>query len=76
MGKENFFSKSWSLYADGFKTMGKLGKQLWLLIAIKLAIMFLILKMIFFPNYLKTNFKSDEERSRHVIENLTKSTHK
>jgi hypothetical protein len=48
------------------------GKKLWVIILIKLAIMFLILKLFFFPNYLKTNFDTDQERSDHVIEQLTK----
>jgi len=48
------------------------GKKLWAIILIKLAIMFLILKLFFFPNYLKTNFDTDQERSDHVIEELTK----
>ena len=48
------------------------GKNLWAIILIKLAIMFLILKLFFFPNYLKTNFDTDQERSDHVIEQLTK----
>jgi hypothetical protein len=48
------------------------GKKLWAIILIKLAIMFLILKLFFFPNYLKTNFDTDQERSDHVIEQLTK----
>jgi len=48
------------------------GKKLWAIIIIKLVVMFLVLKLFFFPNYLKTNFKTDEERSNHVIEQLTK----
>jgi len=35
--------------------------------------MFAILKIFFFPDYLKTNFDSDKERSDHVIEQLTKT---
>jgi hypothetical protein len=34
-------------------------------------VMFFILKLLFFPNFLKTNFKNDAERSDHVLENLT-----
>jgi hypothetical protein len=49
-----------------------LGKKLWAIILIKLVVMFLILKLFFFPNYLKTNFDTDQERSDHVIEQLTK----
>jgi hypothetical protein len=33
--------------------------------------MFVILKIFFFPNFLKTNFRNDQERSNHVLENLT-----
>jgi len=48
------------------------GKKLWAIIIIKLIVLFLILKLFFFPDFLKTNFKTDEERSNHVIEQLTK----
>ncbi len=48
------------------------GKKLWAIIIIKLIILFLVLKLFFFPDFLKTNFKTDEERSNHVIEQLTK----
>ncbi|MFZ4549926.1 MAG: DUF4492 domain-containing protein [Bacteroidales bacterium] len=58
-------------YYTGFRSM-TVGKNLWAIILIKLAIMFLILKLFFFPNYLKTNFDTDQERSDHVIEQLTK----
>lgn len=33
--------------------------------------MFAILKLFFFPDFLKSNFNSDEERSDYVIEQLT-----
>lgn len=49
-----------------------LGKKLWAIILIKLIILFLVLRLFFFPNYLKSNFKTDEQRSNHVIEQLTK----
>ncbi len=61
----------YQFYYQGFKGM-TVGKKLWAIILIKLAIMFLILKLFFFPNYLKTNFDTDQERSDHVIEQLTK----
>ena len=47
------------------------GKQLWLIILIKLFIMFAVLKLFFFPDILKSNFDTDEERSDHVIEQIT-----
>jgi hypothetical protein len=58
-------------YYQGFKNM-TVGKKLWAIIIIKLIVMFLILKIFFFPNFLKSNFKTDKERSDYVIEQLTK----
>ncbi|HIM94195.1 MAG TPA: DUF4492 domain-containing protein [Campylobacterales bacterium] len=58
-------------YYEGFKNM-KLGKTLWLLIAIKLFVLFAVIKWLFFPNYLKTNFQNDTQRSEHVLNQLTK----
>lgn len=49
----------------------KVGKQLWIIILVKLFIMFAILKLFFFPNFLKNNFETDQERSDYVIEQLT-----
>lgn len=67
----NFLKKVLNFYIQGFKSL-TLGRKLWAIILIKLAIMFLILKIFFFPNFLKTNFNTDEERSNHVIDQLTK----
>ncbi len=33
--------------------------------------MFVVLRLFFFPNQLQNNFESDEDRARHVIENIT-----
>ncbi len=63
--------KIYIFYLQGFKSM-TIGKTLWVIILIKLAIMFLVLKLFFFPNYLKSNFNTNEERSNHVIQQLTK----
>jgi len=58
-------------YYDGFRTMSWWGKKVWLIILIKLFIMFLILKIFFFPDFLKTRFGSDDERGDYVLEQLT-----
>lgn len=70
--KEGVFSRIVKFYLEGFRNMSKSSKQLWLIILIKLFIMFAVLRLFFFPNLLKSNFKNDEERSEHVIERLTK----
>jgi hypothetical protein len=61
----------YQFYYQGFKSM-TVGKKLWTIIIIKLIILFAVLKLFFFPDFLKANFKTDEERSNHVIEQLTK----
>ncbi len=71
MTKQKIFSRIWNLYYDGFRNMSKWGKQVWIVILVKLFIMFVILKLFFFPNFLKTNFETDEQRGNHVLENLT-----
>lgn len=49
---KNILLKIWDLYYDGFKNM-TLGRILWAIILTKLFIMFFVLKLFFFPNYLK-----------------------
>jgi hypothetical protein len=51
--------------------MNKTGRKLWAIIIIKLAIMFLVLKLFFFPNILNTTYDTDEEKANHVHEQLT-----
>jgi hypothetical protein len=57
-------------YYEGFKEM-TVGKILWAIILIKLTIMFLVLKPLFFPNFLKSNFEDENERVEYVIKELT-----
>ena len=47
----NLVTAIWQFYVEGFRSM-TLGRTLWLIIAIKLFIMFFILRLFFFPNYL------------------------
>ena len=62
--------KVFRFYYDGFRNM-TWGKKLWRIILIKLFIMFAILRLFFFPDILKRDFKSDEERANHVLEQMT-----
>lgn len=57
-------------YYNGFRSM-TWGRSLWAIILIKLFVMFVILKLFFFPNVLNRNFETDEERAGHVLEQLT-----
>lgn len=66
-----FPRKVWLLYYDGFRNM-TIGKTLWLIILIKIFIFFVVMKLLFFPNLLNSNFDSDEERADHVRNELIK----
>lgn len=58
--KRNILFRIYDLYADGFRSM-TIGKTLWAVIIIKLFIIFAILKIFFFPDFLKTNADKGEE---------------
>ncbi len=60
-------------YVDGFRRMSSTSRTLWIIILVKLFIMFAILKLFFFPNLMNTNFDTDEERSEYILESLTKT---
>ena len=62
MNKDGFWYRTFDLYYDGFRNM-RLGKTLWAIILIKLFIMFAILKVFFFPNFLKQHAPAGEESS-------------
>ena len=59
MRKEGFLYRVFDLYYDGFRSM-RLGKTLWAIILIKLFVIFFILKLFFFPNFLKQHAEGDE----------------
>lgn len=63
-------AKIFSFYWDGFRSMG-LGRTLWMIIIIKLIIIFGVLKIHFFPNYLNSNFITEDQKAAHVLENIT-----
>ncbi len=67
----NLLQRIFRFYYDGFRSM-TVGRTLWIMILIKLTIMFLILRIFFFPNFLKTNFETDEARSEYVLQELTR----
>lgn len=50
----NILRRVYDLYADGFRQM-TIGRTLWTVIIIKLVIIFAVLKVFFFPDFLKSN---------------------
>ena len=57
-------------YLDGFRAM-TLGKTLWMVILVKLFVLFAVLKVFFFSDYLQSNFSTDSQRAEHVLERIT-----
>lgn len=53
-------SNIYRLYADGFRNM-TVGKTLWTIIIIKLVLIFLVLKLFFFHDYIGDNINKGEE---------------
>jgi len=56
-------------YVEGFRGM-TVGKTLWVIILLKLFILFGILKVFFFRNFLDSRFEREEEKSEYVLEKL------
>jgi hypothetical protein len=67
--RKGFWARAVDLYVDGFRSM-TVGKTLWLIIAIKLFIFFVIIKILFFPNFLSSKSDSDEGKAQYVREQL------
>lgn len=61
--------KIWSLYSDGFSKM-TWGRPLWILILLKLFILFFILRIFFFKPVMAG--KDDEQKSEYIGEQLVR----
>ncbi|MCM1005452.1 MAG: DUF4492 domain-containing protein [Lachnospiraceae bacterium] len=66
----NLFRKIYTLYADGFRSM-TVGRSLWLMIVIKLLILFAVLKVFFFPDLLSSGYDNDSDRAEAVRSTFT-----
>jgi len=69
--KQNIFKRVFLFYYNGFRNMPEYGVKLWLIILLKLFVIFIILKFLFFNDTLKTKFDNDKDRSEFVLDKLT-----
>lgn len=69
--RKGIIFRIWKFYLDGFSKM-TIGKSLWALILVKLFLFFIVMKLLFFPNLLKQNYSTDEERADAVREHLAR----
>lgn len=67
----NFGRRVADLYVDGFRSM-TVGRQLWILIIIKLVLIFVVMKLLFFPDLLSRDYDTDSERAAAVRHSLTR----
>lgn len=70
MKKSGFLFRVYDLYYDGFRQM-TIGKVLWTVIIIKLFIIFVVLKIFFFPNFLRQKAIKGHEAD-YITNQLTK----
>jgi len=52
--------------------LNRLRNKLFLIILLKFIVFFLIMRLIFFPNFLNSRFDNDEDKGDFVIEELIK----
>jgi hypothetical protein len=57
-------------YYDGFRSMSQWGRKVWIIILIKLFIMFAVLKIFFFTDFLSRKYDNDKQRSEYVLKQL------
>ena len=71
--KVGIFTRIWRFYRDGFREM-TLGRTLWAVILIKVAVLFLVVKLFFFPSAL--GGLSDEQKADTVTKQLIERGHR
>ncbi len=73
--KRGFWRRALALYVDGFRSLSPTAKTLWVIILIKLFIMFAILRAFFFPNIVKQQ-GDKEQQATFVMEQITQPQEK
>lgn len=68
-----FPGRVYRFYRDGFRSM-TVGRYLWILILVKLFILFFVFKLFFFPDVLKRDYSNDTERAQAVRTHLIGSS--
>lgn len=68
--RPNVFKRIWLFYFNGFRGMSRTGRTLWLIILVKLFVMFAILRLFLFPNFLKQQADTPEGKAGYVQEQL------
>ncbi|HNW57732.1 MAG TPA: DUF4492 domain-containing protein [Bacteroidales bacterium] len=75
-GAPRFLNRLFRFYYEGFRNMSEWGRKVWVIIIIKLFIIFVILKIFFFHDFLQKKYDTDKQRSEYVLEQLINSSEK
>jgi hypothetical protein len=72
MSAAKFFHRVASFYGAAFRSSLSTshGRWLWGILLVKLAIIFLVFKLLFFPDLLQRDYSTDEERAAAVRQSL------
>ena len=62
--------KLFRFYYEGFTGMSWWGKRVWIIILVKLFIIFLILKLFFFKDFLGSKYDDEKQKSEYVLDQL------
>jgi hypothetical protein len=66
-------TRLFSFYYEGFRNMSWWGRRIWVIILIKLFVIFIILKIFFFKDFLGEKNDNDRQKSEYVLDQLIKS---
>lgn len=69
---KSILQKIITFYLEGFKSM-TYGKTLWMIIIVKLFIMFAIFRVFFFKDDLNSRAETDQQKSEYVLDQLIKN---
>jgi hypothetical protein len=59
------------IFKKGFWKNSTIWYKLFLIICIKMIFMFILIKPLFFPNFMKTNFNSRDKKNSFMIKEIT-----
>lgn len=57
-------------YYEGFRNMSWWGNRVWIIILIKLFVIFIILRIFFFRDFLQSNYDTERQKSEYVLDQL------